>query len=206
MDTPPEAFLFDLDGVLRRWSPGATAEVERRHGVPLGRIEEIAYDPDRYGPAVLGAISDDDWRASILAAMVPVCGDARAAIECVADWSEPFGRVDPEAAEVVAGIRVRGTPVALVVNATTRLELDLVALGLSEAFDTVVNSARMGVAKPDAEIYSLAAGILAVPPQRCVYVGANPAHVAGAERTGMAGHLYDGVDGLRAMLEGLPAT
>lgn len=204
MSTTPEAFLFDLDGVLRTFEP-ATSEIERRHGVEVGTVEEIAYAPERYGPALLGRITDEDWRASVVAALVPICGGAGEAIELVVDWSARVGRVDSEALEVVTGLRERGVAVGLVVNGTTRLELDLVVLGLLEAVDAVVNSARTGVAKPDAEMYEIAAGILTARPQRCVYVGSAHQHVAGAERVGMKGHLYDGVAGLRAMIaERLP--
>jgi putative hydrolase of the HAD superfamily len=205
MSSTPQAFLFDLDGVLRVFDAGGTGEIERRHGVKEGTLDAIAYAPDMVGPALLGQISDEDWRAAVVASMVPICGDVDRAIELIADWSARVGRVDTAVAEAVAGIRSRGVPVGLVVNGTTRLELDLVVLGLIERVDTVVNSARTGVAKPDAEIYTLAAGILDVRPEGCVYVGTSNVHVAGAERVGMKGHLYDGVAGLRSMLaERLP--
>jgi putative hydrolase of the HAD superfamily len=205
MSTPPQAFLFDLDGVLRVFDAGGTGEIERRYGVQEGTLDTVAYAPDMVGPALLGQIADEDWRAAVVAAMVPICGDVERAIELVADWSARLGRVDGAVADAVADIRARGIPVALVVNGTTRLELDLVVLGLIEKVDTVVNSARTGVAKPDAEIYTLAAGILGVPPEGCVYVGTSHVHVAGAERVGMKGHLYDGIAGLRSMLaERLP--
>jgi putative hydrolase of the HAD superfamily len=200
----PEAFLFDLDGVLRVFGAGETAEIERRHGLAEGALDEAAYAPERYGPALVGEVSDDDWRASVVAALVPAYG-VGPAIEAVSDWSARVGRVNAEVADAVAGIRAAGVPVALVVNGTTRLELDLVVLGLAESVDAVVNSARTGVAKPDARIYEIAAGILTARPQRCVYVGAAHRYVAGAERVGMKGHLFDGIAGLRTMLaERLP--
>jgi putative hydrolase of the HAD superfamily len=127
-----------------------------------------------------------------------------AAIEAVLDWSQDLGRVDPEVADVVAGLRAAGRQVALVVNATDRLELDLVVLGLDAAVDTIVSSARTGIALPDAAMYEIASGILAVPVPRCAYVGPRAELVAGAERIGMTGHLYDGVAGLRALVESLP--
>ena len=200
-----EAVLFDLDGVLRVFEPGATAGIEARYGLAAGALEAVAYAPDRYGPALLGRVNDDEWRASVVAGLLPLGVDVGAAIEAVADWSATVGRVDADVAAAVAGLRGRGVRVGLVVNSTTRLELDLVVLGLAEAVDAVVNSARTGVAKPDAEIYEIAAGILTARPQRCVYVGAVHQYVAGAERVGMKGHLFDGIAGLHTMLaERLP--
>ncbi len=204
MSRPPEVYLFDLDGVLRVQDPERLARIEARYGLPPGRIAELASDPERLGPALIGQITDEDWRMSVVVELVPLLGDAKRAVQCALDWAEHFGRVDPEVLEVVSGLRAAGRPVGLLANGTTNLERELAALGLLDSVDKIVNSARFGVAKPDADLYLLAAGLLETPPQRCLYVSARPELVAGAERTGMKGHLYDGVAGLRAMLDRLP--
>jgi putative hydrolase of the HAD superfamily len=201
---PVEAFLFDLDGVLRVRDDAAIGGIEQRAGLAPGRFPALAYDLDRYGPALLGEVTDNDWRASVVGALIGDGVAPDAAIEAVLDWSQDLGRVDPEVADVVAGLRAAGRQVALVVNATDRLELDLVVLGLDAAVDTIVSSARTGIALPDAAMYEIASGILAVPVPRCAYVGPRAELVAGAERIGMTGHLYDGVAGLRALVESLP--
>ncbi len=202
---PIEAYLFDLDGVLRRWDDAEIATIEVRAGLAPGRLNALAYDLDRYGPALLGEITDNDWRAAVVSALLAEGLTADAAIEVVLDWSQHLGRVDPDVAAVVADIRSAGGQVALVVNATDRLELDLVVLGLDAMVDTIVSSARTGIALPDAAMYEIAAGILAVPAPRCAYVGPHAELVAGAERIGMTGHLFVGVAGLRATVEALSA-
>jgi putative hydrolase of the HAD superfamily len=199
------AFLFDVDGVLRLWDGAQVEAIERRYGLEPGTLPAVAYHPDRFGPALLGRITDQDWRASVAAAMVPLCGDVGKAIDCVADWSARHGHIDPRVLDVITGLRADGISVGLIANATDRLRFDLVELEVAEKVDTIVDSAHEGVAKPDAGIFLRAAEILEVLPERCLYVGARPEHVAGAERVGMKGHLYDGVEGLRAMLERLPA-
>ena len=202
---PIEAYLFDLDGVLRLWDAAEIGAIEARAGLAPGRLTAVAYDLDRYGPAMLGEITDNDWRASVVGALVADGLQADVAVEAVLDWSANLGRVDPDVASVIGGIRESGGQVALVVNSTDRLELDLVVLGLDAAVDTVVSSARTGIALPDAAMYEIAAGILAVPAPRCAYVGPHAELVAGAERIGMTGHLFDGVSGLRATVEALSA-
>src|SRR5882757_1411922 len=117
-DCGVRAVLFDVDGVLRVWEAGQTAEIERRYGVPVGKLSEIAYERDRFGPALLGEISDDDWRASVAAAMVEVCGDVDEAIGCVVDWSARLGLIDPEVSEMMAQLRSDGLLVGLIANAT----------------------------------------------------------------------------------------
>ena len=202
---PVEAYLFDLDGVLRVWDDAELGAIESRAGLEPGRLTALAYDLDRYGPALLGEITDNDWRASVVGALMAEGMPADTAVEVVLDWSQRMGRVDPDVAEVIASIRAGGGQVALVANATDRLELDLVVLGLDEVLDTIVSSARTGIALPDAAMYEIAAGILAVPAPRCAYVGRHADLVAGAERIGMTGHLFDGAAGLRSLVEQLSA-
>jgi putative hydrolase of the HAD superfamily len=199
-----KAFLFDVDGVLRLWDGRQVHAIELAYGLAPGTLTEVAYEPDRFGPALLGRITDQDWRAAVAAALVPLCGDVSKAIDCVVDWSARHGHIDVEVLDVITGLRAEGLAVGLIANATDRLRFDLVELEVAEKVDTIVDSAHEGVAKPDAGIFLRAAEILEVDPERCLYVGARPEHVAGAERTGMKGHLYDGVIGLRAMLERLP--
>lgn len=202
---PVEAYLFDLDGVLRVWDDAELAAIEAGAGLKPGRLTALAYDLDRYGPALLGEITDNDWRASVVSALMAEGLAADTAVEVVLDWSQRMGRVDRDVAEVIASIRAAGGQVALVVNATDRLELDLVVLGLDEMLDTIVSSARTGIALPDAAMYEIAAGILAVPAPRCAYIGRHAELVAGAERIGMTGHLFDSAAGLRTLVEQLSA-
>jgi putative hydrolase of the HAD superfamily len=199
------AVLLDVDGVLRVWESGQIAAIEKRYGVPAGMLTEIAYERDRFGPALLGQITDDDWRAAVAAALVPVCGDVKKAIACVVDWSARLGLIDPDVLDLIQELRAEGLTVGLIANATDRLQKDLASLRVEDKVDAIVDSAHVGVAKPDAGIFERAAQILAVTPEQCLYVGARAEHVAGAERTGMMGHLYSGVPGLRDMLAALPA-
>jgi putative hydrolase of the HAD superfamily len=197
-----QGVLVDVEGVLRIWDPGELAAIERRYGVPSGTVEVAARAPERLAPALLGRVSDEQWRTSVAAALVPVVEDVSRVIDLVADWGARLGRVDEAAAALVAELRGEAQ-VAFVANATTRFELDLVLLGLADSADAILSSARAGVTQPDAGIYRLAAGMLGVAPERCLYVSTDASHVAGAERVGMKGHLYDGVAGLRARVSGM---
>ncbi|MGQ0631716.1 MAG: HAD family hydrolase [Sporichthyaceae bacterium] len=197
----PRAWLFDLDGVLRRGAADHRQAVEARYGLPPGTLAEIAFAPERYGPAVTGAISDEDWRMSVMVELLPTLGAAPRAVECVLDWAAHFGRVDLDVLALVDQLRADGHRVAIVANGTINLERELVDLGLDDRVDAIVNSARHGVAQPDAGIYTLAAGFLGVPATDCTYVGVRPEYVAGAERVGMSGHLFDDAQGLRAKVE-----
>ncbi|PWK64728.1 putative hydrolase of the HAD superfamily [Streptomyces sp. CG 926] len=79
--------------------------------------------------------------------------------------------------------------------------LDLVdgwtALGLADAFDAVVNTARIGMAKPDPRVFEAAAQAVGVTPQRCLFVDDTAGHVAAAQAAGLTGLHYRHVDELR---------
>lgn len=189
-----EAILCDLDGVLRRWP--AMSDLEREHGVPAGTLAATAFAPRRLLPAITGRCTDEAWRAAIT-------DDLRArtdrAAELVGAWSAGAGTIDDEVAETLAAAREHG-PVVLVTNATTRLESDADTLGLERYVDAIVNSARIGVAKPEPAIYLAAAVAAGVPPERCLFVDDTAANVAAARALGMAGHHFTGAADLRAVL------
>jgi putative hydrolase of the HAD superfamily len=68
--------------------------------------------------------------------------------------------------------RLRGRArLGVVSNFYGNLEVLLEEAGLAEALDTVVESARVGVEKPDPAIYRLAAERLGLPPREVVMVG-----------------------------------
>jgi putative hydrolase of the HAD superfamily len=193
---PFDAVLCDIDGVLRHW-PSATS-IERAHGLPAGAIAAAAFASARLHPVITGEITDEEWRRLVEVDLAVLSPSAQAA---VAAWSALVPRVDRDVLALLRSVRV---PVALITNATTRLESDLVRDGL-DTF-SVISSARVGVAKPDPGIYLFAARRLGVPVRRCLLIDDTPANVVSGDRLGMPTLLYRGVDQLRAALgsEGSP--
>lgn len=103
--------------------------------------------------------------------------------------------------------RLRGhVPLVLVTNATLELERDLEAMGLADLADHVVSSARVGVAKPDREIYEIAAERAGVAAHRCLFVDDLWENVEAATTLGMIGVHYQGPADLQKMLGFLPGS
>ncbi|MFD9357942.1 HAD family hydrolase [Streptomyces sp. NPDC060031] len=194
-----DAVLCDLDGVLRVWDPDAMPALDRVHGLPEGTLAAAAFAPVRLLPAITGEISDEQWRAGVARHLAVACGSSRRAAEMVAEWSRSAGRPDPEVVRLLAAVRHR-VPVVLISNATTRLEADLDRLGLADTVDAVVNTARIGIAKPDPRVLLLAAERAGAAPHRCLFVDDTPENVAAARELGMAAHHYRSPEGLRTVL------
>jgi putative hydrolase of the HAD superfamily len=177
------AVLCDLDGVLRLWDPGAMTTLDRAYGLGDGTLRAAAFAPARLHPAITGLVSDEQWRAGVAQDLAAACGDPERAHELVGRWTAARALADTAVLHALAAVR-RSVPVVLVTNATTRLEDDLAALGLTDAVDAVVNTARIGAAKPDPAVYLDAARRAGVPTGRCLFADDTLANVTAAERLG----------------------
>lgn len=194
------AVLCDIDGVVRHWP--AVDAIEHAHGLPPGALFAIAFGPDRLTPVITGRVTDEQWRTEIADELARACGSADTARAVVAAWTALEARVDDAVVALLTRVRTVAR-VVLVSNATTRLEADLARLGLSGLADAVVNTARIGFAKPDPRVYRHAAARAGVPAGRCLFVDDTEANVAAARDAGMTGLHYRGYGDLRDALAAL---
>ncbi len=176
------AVLCDIDGVLRHWP--APDELERAHGLAPGAFAAAAFAPARLLPAITGGVSDEEWRAGVAEDLARACGSERRARAAVAAWSAMLPEVDREVVALLTRVR-EVVPLALVSNATSRLESDLARQGLADLPHCVVNTSRIGVAKPDPRVYRIAAERVGVPMERCLFVDDTAANVEAARAAGM---------------------
>ncbi|MFF5702911.1 HAD-IA family hydrolase [Streptomyces sp. NPDC012794] len=198
---PFDALLCDLDNVIRFYDPTRLAELERLAGLPEGTTAAVAFSPELDGPLLLGRITRDEWRESIADALarsgrIPDEGARELAGAMV---RSPF-TADAAVVSVLRGARAGGLPLVLVTNASLDLEEDLAVMGIADLADHVVSSAVEGVAKPDREIYAIAAARAGVAPGRCLFVDDRPENVEAAVAFGMTGVHYRGPADLRAAL------
>ncbi|MFE5207352.1 HAD-IA family hydrolase [Streptomyces sp. NPDC056600] len=194
---PFDAVLCDLDGVVRHWPPADTLELA--NGLPVGALAAAAFAPARLHPAVTGEVTDEQWRAAVTDDLAARHGSRRGAEAMVADWSAVLPVVDEDVVALLRQVR-EVAAVALVTNATTRLERDLERQGLDDLADLVVNTARIGVAKPDPRVVRHAAERLGVPVGRCLFVDDTEANVLAARETGMTALHHRRVADLRTAL------
>jgi len=106
-------------------------------------------------------------------------------------WRDCDGRRVPrsDVSAVVIELSKRGYKLGIIANTITETEIPdwLEADQLTDYFDAVVLSSKVGIRKPNPEIYLEAARRIGVEPGRCVYVGDNPVRdVEGAQGAGFA--------------------
>ncbi|HEY2670953.1 MAG TPA: HAD-IA family hydrolase [Rugosimonospora sp.] len=190
--------LVDMDGVLRRWDPQVLLSVEERHGLPAGTLWRTAFAPSRLVPAISGRASHADWMDGVAEAI----GEPAA----VAEWEGYRGEVDPDVLGFVREVRAAGIRVGLATNATDRLDADLVALGLTDELDVVVNSSVVGFTKPAASYFAAACAQLGVPPRQCLFVDDSERYILGARAAGLSAYRWTGPDDLPYLRAALGLT
>ena len=195
-----DAVVFDAGGVLMVPTPevfgplvaefdgdDSEATIVRAHYVAM-------HAQDRH------SLAEQDWdvydRAFVMA-----CGVARSAVDDaqVAFRTAMASDVDlwrwplPASLAVLQRLDAMGVPMAVVSNADGQIEDTLRRVGVCQvgsgelaSMVAVVDSAVVGVSKPDPRIFRFALDALGVAPERCLYVGDSIGKdVIGAGNAGM---------------------
>ena len=79
--------------------------------------------------------------------------------------------VQEQTPAALARLRAAGIRLGIVSNSDGRVEQALLAAGLREYFDVVIDSSVLGVEKPDPAIFQAALQALSVAPEEALYVG-----------------------------------
>lgn len=195
-----DAVIFDLDGVIREWNNQVANEAETAAGIEPGTLLALAFSPELGPAAVTGELSWERWMDRISARYVAAHGTD--ALGIVAGWSADYGTLVPEMVALLGDVRA-SVPVALLSNGTTRLEVELDHHGLTGLVDHVCNTARIGVAKPDAAAYRHALEVLGVSADRAAFVDDLAANVEAAAALGLTVHRHEHHSTTRAFLVGL---
>ena len=198
---PPafDALLCDLDGVVRFYDHTEVNRLEQAAGLSEGSTMRVAFAPHNDLPLLLGRISRQQWAEAIACDLVEAGLTPSQAQDLGGAFVTVPSRVDPTVVDLLRQARERCTLV-LVTNATTWLDEDLAQLGVADLADHVVNSSRVGIAKPDPRIYRIAAERAAAPAERCLFVDDRQENIDAARSCGMSGLLFREPADLRAAL------
>ena len=209
-----DAVLLDAGGVLVHpdWAIVARVVADLGGAVPVQALRsaepKIWHSLDT--PALVGARTNDHSRAGkFLDLVLREAGleddDLRNRVNAeLEDWraaGKLWVDVPPEVPATLAALRERGLKLGVVSNANGTIPKKLENAGLAQYFDVIVDSAIVGVEKPNPEVFFLALTAIGVAPSRAAFVG-DLVHidVHGAERAGMIpilmdkGRLYDAPD------------
>jgi putative hydrolase of the HAD superfamily len=196
--------IFDFGGVLidMRWD--VSAGLEEAHGLPRHALLETLYRTPTWRDIERGRGALAAWRDNAHQLLEERAGRPLPRLHDA--WLAARQLIR---SNIFLARRLRPAyRTAILSNADESLRERLHELRIHDLFDTVISSAEEGLAKPDPEIYRLAAARLRLAPAACVFVDDYEANVRAAETTGMRGVLYrvDRGDNLAALLAGVGVT
>lgn len=104
-------------------------------------------------------------------------------------WRDHSGRriPRPDVKTAIPELHKRGYVLGIIANTITEREIPdwIESDGLTDCFEAIVLSSKVGIRKPNPEIFLEAARRVGIEPAQCAYVGDNPARdVVGARRAG----------------------
>lgn len=174
--TPITTVISDFGGVLTSPLWDAFKAINERHGLDEGSLAAaMAVVSERRGANMLfelecGRITEPDFVALLGAQL---SDDLGRSVDLVQFSEHYFAGLSPNTAmlDELAGLRDAGYRLALLTNNVREWEPRWRAmLPVDELFELVVDSAYVGMRKPDPGIYELTCERLGVTPQECVFV------------------------------------
>jgi putative hydrolase of the HAD superfamily len=196
MNGPIQAVICDLGGVLTTPLMPAFLKIQQRAGLPLdalGRAMATVTAADGANPLFeieCGRMTMLDFETRLGAALT---GDLGRAVS-MDDFSAQMWRAlgpNPPMIELMVVLRDEGYRMAMLTNNVVEWGPHWRALlPVDEIFELVVDSAYVGMRKPDPAIYELTLGRLDVPAERCLFIDDFEHNCAAAAALGMAAVVY----------------
>jgi HAD superfamily hydrolase (TIGR01509 family) len=154
------------EGVGAALGLSLTSEGLARHGPAASRAMELASGTDQQRAAAY-------LEALFLLGGVPreSLGQVRDCLSRMHHERHLWSSVAERSAESLDKLRRSGLKLGVVSNSDGRVEQALEAAGLRGYFDVVIDSAVVGVEKPDPRIFHAALEALGVAPEETLYVG-----------------------------------
>lgn len=176
------AVFFDFGGVIARLDRKAMRRLETDYGLPSNGLLKALYGTPEWRRAEIGRGSERRWMEAAARALEEMAGRPLPGVQELA--SQIWRGLDESVVQLAR--QLRGPyGVGLISNSTKRLEKQLLGRnGVRDLFDVVVNSARVGVAKPDVRIYHHAAERIGVEPPACLHIDDLEDNVRGARDAG----------------------
>ena len=180
------AVLFDMGGAIVRTEYQAPRQhLAERLGMEYDDLVKIVFDSDSGYKASIGAITAEEHWASVLKKL------KRPAPEMDAIRHEFFAGdiIDRTLVDFLRSLRGK-YKTGIISNAWGDLREYIVREKFEDAFDYMIISAEVGVAKPDVKIYQIALEQVGVSPKEMVFVDDFAVNIKGCEKLGIKGILF----------------
>lgn len=188
---PLKAVIFDLGGVLvRTQNPEPRQRLAARLGISPGELSRLVFDSNTARQATLGEITTGEhWRA-----IQDRLGLSAEEFKTIPLEFWGGDQLDIDLVEFLRGLRPR-YKTALLSNAWDDLRQVVEEhWRIADAFDEIIISAEVGLAKPDERIYTLTLARLGIQPSEAVFVDDFMGNIEAARRVGMQTILFQSAE------------
>jgi len=182
------AVFFDLGGVIVRTEYQTPREhLAERLGMEYDDLSRIVFDSETGIQASMGTItSEQHWESVIKRLKRP-----REELAFIRDEFFAGDIIDRNILEFLRSLRGKYTT-GLISNAWSDLRDYMTREKIIDAFDHIIISAEVGVAKPEAKIFQIALKQADVSPNEAVFVDDFYVNIEGCEKVGIQGiHFTD---------------
>lgn len=197
-----KAVIFDVGGVLDTPDRRAEEDSDRRQlaaqlGLDVDEMWRRFYQTETWELARIGQITDEEfWNRNLGPFGITNPTDQQAFLQRLFAYKE----VSPAMKELLEELRGQ-TRLAIISNASDTLEITLERrFQIAHYFEIVVNSARVGYAKPEPAIFRIALERLALRPAQTVFTDDQHHNVDAARGLGLHAVLFTAVHDLRKHL------
>jgi len=191
-----KAVLFDLGGVILRTEFQAPRQhlAERLH-MEYDDLVKIVFDSPTAQQASIGEVTADEHWVSVMKRLKR----PDAEMQAIRDEFFAGDVIDQDLLEFLRSLRGK-YKTGLISNAWDDLREYIVKEKFDDAFDKMIISAEVKVAKPSAKIYKIALEQLKVSPSEAVFVDDFIENIEGCEKLGIKGiHFKDAESALQQL-------
>ena len=200
MNNKIKAVIWDMGGViLRTEDQNPRLQLAEKYDLPLDEIYRLVFGGETNHQASIGKITaGEHWQA--VGKNLGIDGESLREFEKMF-WSGD--RVDQELLDYIRNLPKRSLKTALLSNAWTDARRALTEVHRCiDAFQTVVFSAEVGLAKPDSGIYLKTLDLIGVAPEEAIFVDDRLENIDAANDLGIRGVQFkDSIQARRAVDE-----
>ncbi|PSR22483.1 MAG: hypothetical protein C7B45_06585 [Sulfobacillus acidophilus] len=185
---PIKTIIVDIGGVVLLENPAFWERLQQEYNAP-SNVEALFYGSESPWADCRTGVIDERQYTELVARRLEMEASTLASLRQSLEWEVNRLMVD-----WLKGCRQGGREVIALSNADFSLEQRLTDFGLFDLFDRVLNSARLGVAKPDPAIYQMALAHTASPAGQCLFIDDRPKNLEAASQLGLKTVLYENFD------------
>ncbi len=180
--------IFDFGQVMIHFDPKYITE-QYIKGEEAQLVEQAVFDTAHWYKLDSGEISDEE--------VISICHSRlprrlwETAERVYFNWIYHLPEIDGMR-DIVKKLKAKGIRVLLLSNISKYFADHAAQIDTLSDFEGCVFSAAVGMIKPNADIFEYICTKYALNPSETVFVDDNSANVAGAERYGIKGYLFDG--------------